>query len=85
MGERCDLTPDESDVLRTALCGPIVDRDPAVVGLCLKLCQRKLLQRAGGIAAVNGWRGSPFAFVLTRDGWSQVNAARRHAPVRRAG
>jgi len=80
-----ELTPDERAILLAALREPQFDRDPAVMGLCLRLCGRKLLQRAGGLAVANGWRGSPHAFVLTRDGWSLVNAERRRLPVRRAG
>ena len=65
--------------------GPLRDRDPVVVGLCLRLCSRRLLQRAGMVAQVNGWRGSPHAFMLTREGWSLLKAERRHKPMRRAG
>ena len=85
MSEPQDLTPDERDLLQAALRAPLFDRDPAVMGLCLRLCGRKLLQRAGGVSATNGWRGSPHAFVLTREGWSLVNAQRRRAPIRRTG
>jgi hypothetical protein len=85
MSEPRDLTPDERNLLLAALHGPLFDRDPVAMGLCLRLCGRKLLQRAGGVSAANGWRGSPHAFVLTREGWSLVNAERRRMPVRRAG
>ncbi|MGZ6015529.1 MAG: hypothetical protein ACXWKO_05370 [Phenylobacterium sp.] len=85
MSEANDLTLDERDILLAALRGPLFERDPMVMGLCLRLCGRKLLQRAGGVAVANGWRGSPHAFVLTRDGWNLVNAARRRMPIRRAG
>jgi hypothetical protein len=85
MSEPHDLSPDERNILLAALRAPLFDRDPAVMGLCLRLCGRKLLQRAGGVAVVNGWRGSPHAFVLTRQGWSLVNAERRRGPIRRAG
>jgi hypothetical protein len=33
----------------------------------------------------NGWRGSPHAFILTREGWRLLKAERLRAPVRRAG
>jgi hypothetical protein len=83
MSEPHDLTPEERDVLKAALRGPLFD--PAAMGPCLRLCGRKLLQRAGGVAAANGWRGSPYAFVLTREGWSLLKAERLRTPVRRAG
>ncbi|MFI4964815.1 MAG: hypothetical protein ACHP9T_05550 [Caulobacterales bacterium] len=85
MSEPQDLTADERNLLMAALHAPLFDHDPAVMGLCLRLCGRRLLQRAGGVAVANGWRGSPHAFVLTREGWSPVKAERRRAPVRRAG
>ena len=85
MSEPHDLSPDERDILLAALSGPLFDRDPKVMGLCLRLCGRKLLQRAGAVAVANGWKGSPHAFVLTREGWSLVNAARRRSPMRRTG
>ena len=85
MSDPHDLSPEERTVLLAALEGPLPDRDPLVVGLCLRLCGRRLLQRAGGAAVANGWRGSPHAFVLTREGWSYVKAERRRTPVRRAG
>ena len=80
-----DLTSDERAVLHAALEAPLVERDPVVLGLCLRLCGRRLLQRAGAAAAANGWQGSPHAFVLTQDGWSVLKAERRLGPVRRAG
>ena len=80
-----DLTADERNVLLAALHEPLFDRDPMVMGLCLRLCGRHLLQRAGGMAIANGWRGSPHAFVLTREGWSLMKAERRRAPIRRVG
>jgi len=80
-----DLSADERTLLLAALDGPLVDRDAASLGLCLRLCGRRLLQRAGSAAAANGWRGSPHAFVLTRDGWRLVKAERRRSPLRRAG
>ena len=85
MSEPQDLTPDERKILLSALRAPLFDRDLAVMGLCLRLCGRKLLQRAGGVTIANGWRGSSHAFVLTREGWRLVNAERRRLPVRRAG
>ena len=85
MSEPHDLTSDERNILLAALRAPLFDRDPAVMGLCLRLCGRKLLQRAGVVTVANGWCGSPHAFVLTREGWSLVNAARRRAPILRAG
>jgi hypothetical protein len=80
-----DLTDDERKVLQQALSEPLVCRDPMVMGVCLRLCGRRLLQRAGSASAANGWRGSPHAFVLTREGWSRLKAERRRAPVLRAG
>jgi hypothetical protein len=80
-----ELSPDERALLGSALTAPILDRDPVVLGLCLRLCGRRLLQRAGSTAAVNGWRGSPHAFVLTREGWAMLKAERRVRPVLRAG
>ena len=85
MSEPRELTSDERDILLAALRGPLFDFDPVVMGLCLRLCGRKLLQRAGGVTVANGWRGSPHAFVLTREGWSLVNSERRRAPFRRTG
>jgi hypothetical protein len=55
------------------------------VALCLRLCGRRLLQRAGTAALANGWQGSPHAFVLTREGWAYLKAERRRAPIRRVG
>ena len=80
-----ELTSDERRVLMQALEAPLVDKDPVVLGLCLRLCGRRLLQRAGTTAVMNGWRGSPHAFVLTREGWSVLKAQRRFWPMRRAG
>ena len=79
------LPREEHDLLKAALDGPLLDHDPAQVGLCLRLCGRSLLQRAGSVAQANGWRGSPHAFVLTREGWALLKAERRRKPVRRAG
>jgi hypothetical protein len=80
-----DLPQDERQLLRAALDGPLLDRDPIQVALCLRLCGRRLLQRAGLAAQANGWRGSPHAFVLTRQGWALIKAERRHGPMRRTG
>jgi hypothetical protein len=80
-----DLTPNERAVLQAALDAPLLDRDPVTLGLCLRLCGRRLMQRAGQAAAANGWRGSPHAFVLTREGWCVLKAERRGGALRRAG
>lgn len=85
MSDALELPPEERNLLIAALDGPLLDRDPAQVGLCLRLCGRRLLQRAGAAAAANGWRGSPYAFVLTRQGWAYVKAERRRRPLRAAG
>jgi hypothetical protein len=85
MSDPYDLPADEREVLMAALAGPLIDRNPLVVGLCLRLCGRRLLQRAGVASQANGWRGSPHAFVLSREGWEYVKAERRRAPVRRTG
>jgi hypothetical protein len=85
MSEPLELSAPERDVLLAALHEPLFDRDPMVMGLCLRLCGRHLMQRAGGAAIANGWRGSPHAFVLTREGWNLVKSGRLHAPIRRAG
>lgn len=76
---------EERNLLMAALEGPLLDRDPAQVGLCLRLCGRRLLQRAGAAAMTNGWRGSPHAFVLTRQGWAYLKAERRRRPLRQTG
>ena len=78
------LTAGERALLNQALEGPLTDCDPVVLGVCLKLCGLKLLQRAGTVAVANGWRGSPHAFFLTREGWALMKAERGVAPVRRA-
>lgn len=78
------LTAEERRLLADAMNGPLQQRDPVSIGLCIKLCGLKLLQRAGGVAAANGWRGSPNAFFLTRDGWALLKAERRGPPIRRA-
>ena len=85
MTDAIDLSPEELAVLRAALDAPLpIGRTPQM-GLCLRLCSRRLLQRAGGIACANGWRGSPHAFVLTREGWALLKAERRRQPLRRVG
>lgn len=84
MSDFHDLTADERALLIAALDGPLLDRGSTMLGLCLRLCGRRLLQRAGAAAAINGWRGSPHAFVLTREGWRLLMAERR-GPLRRAG
>ena len=85
MTDAHDLPPEERNLLTAAIHGPLLDRDPALVGLCLRLCSRRLLQRAGLAAQANGWRGSPHAFMLTREGWSLLKAERRSRPMRRTG
>lgn len=80
-----ELPSEERHLLRAALDGPLFDRNPAQVGLCLRLCGRRLLQRAGSTAQANGWRGSPHAFVLTREGWALLKAERRGRPLQRTG
>lgn len=85
MSEDHDISADERALLHAAMHGPLEDRDPGVLGLCLRLCGRKLLQRAGSAAAANGWRGSPHAFVLTREGWRLMKAEHPRGPLRRAG
>jgi hypothetical protein len=85
MSDYHDLSADERALLRRAMEGPLEDRDPIVLGLCLRLCGRRLLQRAGSAALANGWRGSPHAFMLTREGWSLVKDQQRRRPLRRAG
>ncbi|HEX3366501.1 hypothetical protein [Phenylobacterium sp.] len=85
MSEPLELSDLERDVLLAALREPLFDRDPMVMGLCLHLCGRRLMQRAGGAAIANGWRGSPYAFVLTREGWNLLKSERLRTPIRRAG
>jgi hypothetical protein len=80
-----ELSSDEQDLLSSALAGPLLDLDPAHLGLCLRLCGRRLLQRAGAVAQANGWRGSPHAFVLTREGWALLKAERRRNALLRVG
>jgi len=85
MSDAIELSPEELALLRLALDAPVTDRRPTVIHLCLRLCGRRLLQRAGGIACANGWRGSPHAFVLTQEGWALLKAERRRTPLRRTG
>jgi hypothetical protein len=85
MNEPLELSPPERDVLLAALHEPLFERDPMVMGLCLRLCGRHLMQRAGAAAVANGWRGSPHAFVLSREGWNLVKSGRLRTPIRRAG
>jgi hypothetical protein len=80
-----ELPQEERNLLQAALNGPLLERDPTQVGLCLRLCGRRLLQRAGAAAQANGWRGSPHAFVLTKEGWALLKAERRRKPMRRTG
>lgn len=80
-----ELPLEELKLLRAALESPLLDSDPAQVGLCLRLCGRHLLQRAGAASHANGWLGSPHAFVLTRDGWALLKAERRRKPMLRTG
>jgi len=80
-----ELSSEERALLQAALRGPLVDPNPIQVGLCLRLCGRRLLQRAGAASQVNGWSGSPHAFVLTREGWALLKAERSRRPLRRAG
>lgn len=85
MTDAPELPREELNLLRSALDGPLLDGDPAQVGLCLRLCGRSLLQRAGAAAQANGWRGSPHAFVLTREGWALLKAERGRRVLRRTG
>jgi hypothetical protein len=83
MAAPSDLLPAERALLRAALDGPL-EVQAATLELCRRLCGRKLLQRAGPLAVHMGWRGSPNAFTLTREGWAFLKAERRR-PLRRAG
>ena len=85
MGEAIPLLADEREILARVLAGPLLDSDPVVNGHCMNLQARHLLQRAGAVSLANGWRGSPHAFLLTREGWRLLKAERLRAPVRRAG
>ncbi len=77
MGDPIELSADEYRVLLMALARPLSDPDPVIRRLCLNLASRRLLQPAGGVSVANGWRGSPHAFVLSRDGWNRLKAVRR--------
>jgi hypothetical protein len=79
------LSADEREVLLAALSTPLIEGDAVRRGLYLRLCGRRLLQRAGAISMANGWRGSPHAFILTREGWRLLKTERHRAPVRRTG
>ena len=83
MSDDLDLSVDERAILRSALERPITFPDFPIVEVCLRLCGRGLMQRAGGIGVVNGWHGSPQAFVLTREGWNAITADRRRTALRR--
>jgi hypothetical protein len=80
-----ELTAEEHEALLAALHEPLACGDAEKHGLYLRLCSRRLLQRAGAVSQTNGWDGSPHAFILTREGWSLLKAERRKLPVRRAG
>ncbi len=85
MGDVIELLADERDILVRALASPLLDSDPIVYRLCLNLQGRRLLQRAGAVSLANGWRGSPHAFILTREGWSSSEgraSAGPHPPDR---
>ena len=82
MSGAADLSPEEREVLWSALRAPIMEDDPARYGLCLRLCGRRLLQRAGAVSMANGWHGSPHAFVLSRAGWNLMKQERGRAPIR---
>jgi hypothetical protein len=85
MSDAPELSAEEREILHAALAEPLMESDPVRYGLCLRLCGRRLLQRAGAISMANGWRGSPHAFIPTREGWSVLKAEPRHAPVRQVG
>ncbi len=82
MSDATDLSPEEREVLWSALSSPIMEDEPARYGLCLRLCGRRLLQRAGAVSMANGWHGSPHAFVLSRAGWTVLKDQRGRSPVR---
>jgi hypothetical protein len=85
MSDAPELSADEREILLAALRAPLIEGDEIRQGLYLRLCGRRLLQRAGAVSMANGWRGSPHAFILTREGWRLLKAERLRAPVRRAG
>ena len=82
MSDAPDLSPEEREVLLSALSAPIMEDEPARYGLCLRLCGRGLLQRAGAVSMANGWHGSPHAFLLSRAGWNLLKGERRRTPIR---
>ena len=84
MSDAPDLSPEEREILLAALSEPIMEEDAARYGVCLRLCGRRLLQRAGAVSMANGWHGSPHAFILSRQGWSLLKDERQRAPIRRA-
>lgn len=81
MSQMIELTVEERNLLRTALSGPLRDLADGQLDICLRLHARQLLRRAGSASLMNGWRGSPRAFVLTQVGWN-VLKAERAAPRR---
>lgn len=85
MTDTNDLSREEFAFLRAALDGPLTEPRGSDMPLCVRLCSRRLLQRAGGIACANGWRGSPDAFVLTREGWRLLRAEHSRPRLRRTG
>ena len=85
MSDAVELTSEEREVLLEALSEPIAVGDAERHLLYLRLCGRGFLQRAGAVSVANGWRGSPHAFMLTREGWSLLKLERGRAPIRRAG
>ena len=85
MSDLHDLPAEEYAILRAAMDGPLENPDPAAMNLCLRLCGRWLLQRAGAAALAHGWEGSPHAFMLTREGWSLLKEQRRRRPLRQTG
>ncbi len=85
MSSTDDLTGEEHAILLEALSGPIPVGDAGRHASYLRLCARRLLQRAGPISRANGWQGSPHAFILTREGWNLLKAEHRRPPVRRVG
>lgn len=86
MGDLTELSADELQILEMALDRPVSDPEPELRRLCINLQARRLLQPAGSVSLANGWRGSPHAFVLSRDGWNQIKASRRGPkPARRHG
>jgi hypothetical protein len=85
MDDAIELTADELEVLEMALASPVSDPEPDVRARCINLQARRLLQPAGSVSMANGWRGSPQAFVLSRDGWNRLKAKRRSGSTRLHG